>query len=61
MSQQMNFQGGVNKKSTTSTASCGEAEKGESKGSPQQFPCDVPPPKARTPKSGPQKNFPNGS
>lgn len=59
MSQQMNFEGGVNKKTTTSTASCAQAEKGESKTSPQQFPCEVPPPKGRTPTPGPQMNFPH--
>ena len=37
MSQQMNFQGGVNKKATTSTASCSQAERGETKKQQENF------------------------
>jgi hypothetical protein len=59
MSQQMNFEKGVDYKATKNAATCGEAEKGEAKRPVQQFPCDVPPPKGRTPRPGPQMNFPN--
>lgn len=61
MAQQNNFEKGVNHKSTTSTASCGEAEKGEASSGQMEFKCDVEPPKARKPRPGPQVNFPNGN
>ena len=61
MTTQMNYQGGVNKKTTPSTATCGEAETGESKRSVQIFSKNIEAPKARTPRPGPQKNFPNGN
>jgi len=57
MSTQMNFQGGVNKKHTPSTATCGAAEKGEAKSPLHGF--NGKPGKGRTPTSGQQKNFPN--
>ena len=57
---QYNFEKGVNYKATTSTASCGEAEKGEAKSGQMEFKCEVAPPKARMPKQGPQMNFSNG-
>ena len=60
MAQQNNFEKGVNYKATTSTATCGEAEKGESTKTQMEFKCDVEPAKTYKPRSGPQVNFPNG-
>lgn len=57
MKTQMNFEGGVNAKHNGPTASMSEAEAGESKRSVQDFPCEVEPPKARTPRPGAQMNF----
>jgi hypothetical protein len=54
----MNFEGGVNKKHTTDTASCAQAEKGEQTKPYIQFQCDSAP-KGRSVRPGPQVNFPN--
>lgn len=57
----MNFEGGVNKKHTTKTATAGEAEQGEyKKPNTIQFQSDGSP-KGRSVRPGPQMNFPNGS
>jgi hypothetical protein len=61
MSTQMNFQGGVNAKHTPSTASCAQAEKGETTTPQSEFKSDVTPAKTYKPKPGPQMNFPNGN
>jgi hypothetical protein len=60
MKTQMNYQHGVNKKATTDTASCAEAEKGEAMKQQMEFKCNVTPAKGYKPKAGPQMNFPNG-
>jgi len=60
MSQQMNFEKGVNYKANPTAASSGAAEKGEATKPQQEFKCDVTPAKGHSPRPGPQMNFPNG-
>jgi hypothetical protein len=59
MTTQMNFQGGVNKKTTPSTASQAAAEAGEAKSVKPVFPCECSTITQQGVKSGPQTNFPN--
>lgn len=55
---QMNFQGGVNRKATPKAADSSSTTSSK----PQyNFPCEVKPAKGRTPKQGPQMNYPNGN
>jgi hypothetical protein len=60
MSQQSNFEKGVNYKATKSVATSGEAEKGEATKQQVNFKCDVTPAKGYSPHPGRQMNFPNG-
>lgn len=57
--QQNNYEKGVNAKSTTSTATCGQAEKGETTKPQSEFKSDVAPAKTYKPRQGPQMNFEN--